>query len=594
MFERKEAKKLAKANLKKHYVIFIISLLVASFIGASFASSTYLLKNEDSSLEIKSYAVERNTITDLLFNGLSAAEQDVKDAPIADRKLGPIEIGHSNGVLAMAASNIYSGSIYVIVYKMVNTLISSTDIVAKLMVVLSALFLALVSVFVRSSFRVIYRRIFLEGYTYDEVKTTRYLFIFKIKKWFNVAWIAFKTELFLYLWNLTIIGGIIKFFSYSQVHYIAAENPGIKSKDCINLSRRMMKGHKWELFICYVTFIGWYLLDTITLGVTGILYSNGYIECFLVQYYVYLRRLAIENKIEGYELLNDKYLFEYADKDTLVKAYEDVYANKGEKVIYPTYSNKIESFFALNLGVVLDYDDKSNQFNKALYSQAKRDAYADVFKTEDYPERLSPYKIDEKVKKDTILLANRQYSITTLIMIFFLLSFVGWLWEVALHVINEGKFVNRGVLAGPWLPVYGSGILLILIFLYKFRKSVVSQFFSAVILCGFVEYYTGLFLELTHDGTRWWDYSGYFLNINGRVCAEGLIVFGLGGVIAVYFLAPLVDNFLRKLNGVFLRVLCAILVICFVIDVVHSTKHPNTGEGITSKVDNRIVEVYRC
>ncbi len=594
MFDRKEAKKLAKSNLKKHYVIFVISLLVASFIGANYASSTYLLKNDDSSLEIKEYVVEKNTITDLLFNGLSQAEQDVKDSHIADRKLGPIEVGHSNGVLAMAASNIYSGSIFVVIYKMVKTLISSNDIYAKIMVVLSAIFLALVSVFIRSSFRVIYRRIFLEGYTYDKVKSTRYLYIFKIKKWFNVAWIAFKTEVLLYLWNLTIIGGIIKFFSYSQVHYIAAENPGIKAKDCINLSRRMMKGHKWELFIYYVTFLGWYLLDCITLGVTGILYSNAYIECFLVQYYVHLRNEAINNKIEGYELLNDKYLFEYAQKETLLTVYEDIYANKGEKVVYPTYTNKVQEFFALYLGVVLDYDDKSNQYNKALYSKAKRDAYAAVFKKEDYPERLSPYKIDEKVKKDTILLANRQYSVTTLIMVFFILSFVGWLWEVALHIVNDGGFVNRGVLAGPWLPVYGSGILLILVFLYKFRKSVVSQFFSAVILCGFVEYYTGLFLELTHDGTRWWDYSGYFLNINGRICAEGLLIFGLGGVIAVYFLAPLIDNFLRKINAVVLRIVCILLVICFAFDVVYSAKHPNTGEGITSKVNEEILEVYRC
>lgn len=354
-----------------------------------------------------------------------------------------------------------------------------------------------------------------------------------------------------------------------------------------------MDGHKWELFTYYVTFIGWYILDTLTLGITGILFSNAYIECFLVQYYVYLRRLAIENKIEGYELLNDKYLFEFADKETLIKAYEDIYANKGEKVVYPTYSNKVQKFFALNMGVVLDYDDKSNQYNKALYSQAKRDVFADIFKNEDYPERLAPIKVDEKVKKDTVLLANRQYSVTTLISIFFILSFIGWLWEVALHFVNDGTYANRGILTGPWLPVYGSGILLILVCLYKCRKSVTTQFFSAVILCGFVEYYTSVILELTHDGTRWWDYTGYFLNINGRICAEGLLVFGLGGVIAVYFLAPLIDNLLRKCNTVVLRVVCAILVIVFAIDVGYSSKHPNTGEGITTNA-YQIREEYKC
>ena len=59
---------------------------------------------------------------------------------------------------------------------------------------------------------------------------------------------------------------------------------------------------------------------------------------------------------------------------------------------------------------------------------------------------------------------------------------------------------------------------------------------AIVVLCGVVEYFTSYYLEVT-QGKKWWDYSGYFLNLNGRICAEGLLVFGVGGMAIVYALA---------------------------------------------------------
>ena len=107
-------------------------------------------------------------------------------------------------------------------------------------------------------------------------------------------------------------------------------------------------------------------------------------------------------------------------------------------------------------------------------------------------------------------------------------------------------------------------------------------FLSTIILCGTVEYFTTLFLELTHNGQKWWDYSGYFLNLHGRICAEGLLVFALGGFAVVYLLAPLIDNKIKEKNSKILVPICVLLVSLFSIDYIYSTKHPNTGEGITS------------
>ena len=65
---------------------------------------------------------------------------------------------------------------------------------------------------------------------------------------------------------------------------------------------------------------------------------------------------------------------------------------------------------------------------------------------------------------------------------------------------------------------------------------------ALIALCGCVEYFTSVYLEYVHDGTRWWDYTGYFLNLHGRICAEGLLVFGIGGMAIVYVLAPFLDG----------------------------------------------------
>ena len=66
-----------------------------------------------------------------------------------------------------------------------------------------------------------------------------------------------------------------------------------------------------------------------------------------------------------------------------------------------------------------------------------------------------------------------------------------------------------------------------------------------MVVCGVVEYFTAYYLKTVYD-RRWWDYAGYFLNLHGRICAEGLLVFGLGGMAVVYGVAPLFDNLLHK------------------------------------------------
>lgn len=175
---------------------------------------------------------------------------------------------------------------------------------------------------------------------------------------------------------------------------------------------------------------------------------------------------------------------------------------------------------------------------------------------------------------------QRKYSITTLIILFFIFSFAGWLWEVSYHLILDKTFVNRGMLSGPWLPIYGAGSIMILIFLQRFFDRPIELFFMIMGLCGMVEYVTGWFLE-TFWHTRWWDYREYIFQIQGRVCLIGLLIFGIGGLFIVYVAAPRLSRPIQKMGEKTRRKICLLLLAIFVLDVLYSLNYPNTGEGIT-------------
>ena len=237
----------------------------------------------------------------------------------------------------------------------------------------------------------------------------------------------------------------------------------------------------------------------------------------------------------------------------------------------------LESWF----GIVPSLDEKEKEYRSRMGADLQKEEYNDAREGKTYPTRLYPIKEVQKRKKTENLGYMRHYSVPAIIILFFLFCMFGWLWEVALHLIQTGDFVNRGVLHGPWLPIYGSGGALILTLLYRLRKKPIVEFIAIVIVCGIVEYFTSLILEIMHDGAKWWDYTGYYLNLNGRICAEGLLVFGIGGMAFIYVLAPLLDNIIEQIRMKILVPVCAALLVIFGVDAVYSGVHPNTGKGVS-------------
>ncbi len=110
---------------------------------------------------------------------------------------------------------------------------------------------------------------------------------------FDKFWPAFKvnflTSLFTVLWSLLlVVPGIIKAFAYSQAMYILAENPTIGAREALKQSEDMMRGHKMELFVLSLSFIGWYLLSVITFGI-ALIWVGPYVNATMASYYKYLK-----------------------------------------------------------------------------------------------------------------------------------------------------------------------------------------------------------------------------------------------------------------------------------------------------------------
>lgn len=163
-------------------------------------------------------------------------------------------------------------------------------------------------------------------------------------------------------------------------------------------------------------------------------------------------------------------------------------------------------------------------------------------------------------------------SLINLILLFFAYAFLGWCIEVTLKYFQLHRFINRGFLTGPWLPIYGSGAALITIAvkgLSPLESSVGTTFMVSFILCGVVEYMTSFVLEKRFHA-RWWDYSQKPMNLHGRVWIGNLILFGLGGVLIVEMINPLLLRLSGHLSFRLRETLAIILSSIFTADYVMS------------------------
>ena len=594
MFNRKTVKKEAKRSLKKHYLLMVTACHFASLLGAAYSSSlsSFSARKTEEIKEVVETGTSQiglpnagDVVAKLfggdLLEGIKIAESIARNEEGEITTIGEIELGRQKGVFSQLVNLISSGQFFVLIYQTILSLVKSQKLATDLFIILAATVLAGITFFIRYTYRVAFRRIFLESYLYERIDTSRFLFLFKVKKVLKGSLTMLTTGLIQFLCSLTVIGAPIVHYTYFMVPYITAENPDIRPSEARKLSKRMMYGHKWEMFKVDLSFILWYLLGHLTLGLSDILYANPYREATYVQYYFHLRQLAKQNGASYADLMNDVYLSQKPDYKTVETAYEDVIDIMTDEIdVRDLQHDGLRGFVENVLGIIWKYDKDEDLYNTAIEQEEKIREYHQILDLKQYPDRL--YTIPENVHDPRLkhLHYMRHYSLWSILLLFFIFCTIGWIWEVMLHIVEDGSFVNRGFLQGPWLPIYGFGGILILTILFRYRNRPFLHAMLTVLLCGTVEYFTHWFLELT-KGIHWWDYSGYFINLHGRICAEGLLVFMLGGMFIAYVGAPLIDDRLKKVKKQILIPISLILLVLFTVDSVYSFIHPNTGKGIT-------------
>ena len=151
-------------------------------------------------------------------------------------------------------------------------------------------------------------------------------------------------------------------------------------------------------------------------------------------------------------------------------------------------------------------------------------------------------------------------SIAINFILFIIYSFLGWLVEVINCSVVEKKLVNRGFLISPICPIYGCGALLITLVLNNYKNNWFVVFGMAVILCGLLEYFTSWLMEKIFHA-RWWDYSKNKFNINGRICLETMVPFGILGLVIIYILNPFFYNILHLIPTNIAEIISIILLI---------------------------------
>lgn len=155
-----------------------------------------------------------------------------------------------------------------------------------------------------------------------------------------------------------------------------------------------------------------------------------------------------------------------------------------------------------------------------------------------------------------------------LLFYFLIYAFIGWLWETVYCSIKERKFVYRGFLFGPYCPIYGFGVLLLLVVLSPLKENVVALFVAAIVVMSLLEYVVSYVLEKVFH-QRWWDYAGRWGNINGRIAVIPSLFWGVMSVVVIYYLHPWVIGLADTVIGIS-KWIPLVAVLLVVIDAIYT------------------------
>lgn len=162
-------------------------------------------------------------------------------------------------------------------------------------------------------------------------------------------------------------------------------------------------------------------------------------------------------------------------------------------------------------------------------------------------------------------------NILTFFLIFYIYCFMGWCFESLYVSAKSKKWVNRGFMKGPFLPIYGCGAVIILFSTIPVMSSPVLVYILSFIAATVLELATGIVMEKLFK-VKYWDYSGNFMNYKGYICIKSSITWGFMGMLVTYVINEPVAKFIDSLNVWISALIVVILTVIFVFDFVKSFK----------------------
>lgn len=158
-------------------------------------------------------------------------------------------------------------------------------------------------------------------------------------------------------------------------------------------------------------------------------------------------------------------------------------------------------------------------------------------------------------------------TVHQIIWYFIIFSILGLAIENVYCYVTTGVWESRkGLMYGPFCPVYGVGATALILLLYKFKSQKVKLFVYGGFLGSALEYIMSYVLEAFY-GTRFWDYSYYTFHLNGRICIVYTLFWGILSLFLICLIKPNIDKVMNKLNFKYTKILDTIVVILLVIDI---------------------------
>lgn len=185
------------------------------------------------------------------------------------------------------------------------------------------------------------------------------------------------------------------------------------------------------------------------------------------------------------------------------------------------------------------------------------------------------------------------YTIAQWLLFFFFYCFFGWCFESSYVSGKQGRFVNRGFMYGPFLPIYGSGAIMMLVVSSPFQDHLIAIYFAGLVGATVLEYVTGTAMEALFH-VRYWDYSYKRFQYKGHICLSSSVAWGFLTLFLTQLLHKPVEQFICGFSDRVSTVLAAVIGVIALADFVLSFKAAFELRDLLAKLEKAREEVEKA